>query len=310
MSAPSDTPGAPSPPPELFYAEHNASAPGTAETVIFLHGAFGSHREWDHVLKHLDSASGSSGSKQFHILVPDLPQHSQSRATAPHFTLPGAADAVAHLIRQHARSGRAHVVGLSLGGFIGQLLVRRHPDVVSSLFVTGATPFTWFQNWAARRARVVVHWSLWALVGGRIYKAICAKSGLVEHELLVKDIMENNGTGDLAEAVYGDLADWTWEMDVEEVARAAATAKGTGDGLRVLVCAGGQGDDVEGTKRLAEAVRKGRQGNRGGDAVVCEGFVVRNAIHGWSLQFPELFARGVTAWIGDGNMPEEFEALL
>src|SRR5690606_33221176 len=34
--------------------------------------------------------------------------------------------------------GTAHVVGLSLGGVLGALVAARHPEIVRSLFVTGA----------------------------------------------------------------------------------------------------------------------------------------------------------------------------
>ncbi|KAJ1330830.1 3-oxoadipate enol-lactonase [Microdochium nivale] len=294
------------PSPELFYVEHNASAPSSAETIIFLHGAFSSHHEWDHVVAHLTSSSGT----HFHILVPDLPQHGRSRAT--HFTLAGAADAVAGLIRSRARQGRAHVVGLSLGGFVGQMLVRRHADVARTLFATGAKAFDPALAWVARRCGVVVHWAIWAFVGGRIHEFIAARSGIVEHDALTRDMLDNNATDQLAKAVYGEVADWTWEEDVREVAKAASTATARdGNGFRILICGGTSGDSIPGTKRLAAAIRTGGRddGDDDGQVIDCKSFAVRNAVHCWDLQLPELFARAVTAWMTGATMPSEFEAL-
>ena len=41
----------------------------------------------------------------------------------------------------------------------------------------------------------------------------------------------------------------------------------------------------------------------------CKAFVVRDAVHLWDLQLPELFARGVRAWVDGSEMPTEFEVL-
>jgi hypothetical protein len=37
--------------------------------------------------------------------------------------------------------------------------------------------------------------------------------------------------------------------------------------------------------------------------------VLREAAHAWDLQFPELFAQGVAAWVEGGKLPDEFERL-
>jgi hypothetical protein len=43
---------------------------------------------------------------------------------------------------------------------------------------------------------------------------------------------------------------------------------------------------------------------------VCKAYVVRKAVHGWDLQFPELFAEGIRAWVLDEDMPVEYEELV
>jgi pimeloyl-ACP methyl ester carboxylesterase len=73
---------------------------------------------------------------EYHCLAPDLPG-SGLRARTSSFTVKGAADEMAALIRAQARDARAHVVGLSLGAQVGLQLVADHPSVVSSAFLSG-----------------------------------------------------------------------------------------------------------------------------------------------------------------------------
>ncbi|HWV49802.1 MAG TPA: alpha/beta hydrolase, partial [Microbacterium sp.] len=60
---------------------------------------------------------------------------------------------IAALIRDRAVGGRAHVVGLSMGGVIGIHLAAGHPDVVRSCLVTGAA-MTGVSDREARLARL------------------------------------------------------------------------------------------------------------------------------------------------------------
>lgn len=288
----------PQPQEDLYYVEYNPTA---SETIILLHGLFCSHLEWEHVVPHL--------SDQYHVIVPDQPQHNRSRSIAP-FTLVLAADKVASLVRKHAHGGRAHVVGLSLGGFTTQELIRRHPDLVTSAFVTGATPFTPAQTWLARRSGII-HWGLWFMMATRLYNFTASRAGLLPHVELQKHMAANNATRDLAADAYSNIAGFGW-VDVEEVAKQVKQ--------RVLCCAGGQQDDVEGTRKLARIIRSGGVSGEGegsssssssddSERSQSKAYVVRKAIHGWDLHFPELFAQGVKSWIRQEAMPEDFEVL-
>lgn len=65
-------------PHELFFVEHNRDLASAQDSIIFLHGAFGSHREWDHVVKHL-VATTDQQQKQYHIIISDQLGHARSR---------------------------------------------------------------------------------------------------------------------------------------------------------------------------------------------------------------------------------------
>ncbi|KAF8472019.1 Alpha/Beta hydrolase protein [Kalaharituber pfeilii] len=55
----------------LFFQEHN---PAGTETIVLLHGMYGSHAEFTNV-----DILGMSGSDKWHVLIPDLPGHGRSK---------------------------------------------------------------------------------------------------------------------------------------------------------------------------------------------------------------------------------------
>jgi len=75
-------------------------------------------------------------SDAFHCLAPDLPEHGKSTDIGL-LTLENTSRVVAGLIREHTPHGRAHVVGLSLGGSVALGLLRDVPEVVDHLMVSG-----------------------------------------------------------------------------------------------------------------------------------------------------------------------------
>jgi hypothetical protein len=77
-------------------------------------------------------------------------------------------------------------------------------------------------------------------------------------------------------------------------------------GVRVLAIAGGKQDNVDMTQQVGRALKMsgGGKDNGGSKAVV-----IRDAIHAWDTQFPELFASGIKAWVAGDKLPIEFEEL-
>ena len=109
----------------LFVRE---SGPVSAPTIVFLHGGGVSGWSWQPQIEAFPD---------YHLLVPDLPEHGRSLAEAP-FTIPDAAERVANLIRDRGHGGRAHVIGLSLGAQIAIQLLAAAPEIVDHALLSGA----------------------------------------------------------------------------------------------------------------------------------------------------------------------------
>lgn len=109
---------------QLYVEEHGSVGAGS---IVFLHGGGLSGRMWQPQWERLSD---------YHCIVPDLPEQGRSTHVAP-FSLDDVAERVAELIAQRAVGGRAHIVGLSLGGAVALHVLRRTPELVDRVVVSG-----------------------------------------------------------------------------------------------------------------------------------------------------------------------------
>jgi pimeloyl-ACP methyl ester carboxylesterase len=100
-----------------------------APDVVFLHGVGASGWMWARQIAAL---------ADFHCLNVDLPGHGKSNHE-DWVSLADTADQVAMLIQARGTSGRAHVVGLSLGGHVALALLERHADLLDRVVMSGVT---------------------------------------------------------------------------------------------------------------------------------------------------------------------------
>ncbi|PSR75628.1 Alpha/Beta hydrolase protein [Coniella lustricola] len=272
-----------SPRPPMFVQELHPFAP---ETIVLLHVLFSCSLEWKQVAPKLT---------EYHLLIPDLPCHSQSKNTARRddFSPELCVEHVAELIRERAHDGRAHIVGLSTGGVVAHLLTARYPDLVRSVFISGAWPSGGIRAIGTRSPRIIYS-ALWALLHspGYLFFKASGLGGEYQNDELLAEV-KRNGSSRLIKGM--DLPSFTVDK-LQGVAQA---------GKRICLVAGGKGHDNQG--EMAEAARWLREygiEECGGEVAA---FVVRDAIHAWNLQSPVVFARGIQCWIEERRMPAEFE---
>jgi len=104
------------------------AGPADAPAIVFIHGTRMSRSYWTPQIEAL--------SDEFRTIAVDLPGHGVRCHEA--FTLDGAVAGIAAVIETRAR-GRAMVVGLSLGGYVGMALAADRPELVQGLVISGAT---------------------------------------------------------------------------------------------------------------------------------------------------------------------------
>lgn len=276
----------------MYFAELNPFAPNS---IVLLHALYTSSLEWKQVCPKLHS---------YHLLVPDLPGHSRSRNVCRRedFTFELCADYIADMIRKHAHDGRAHIVGMSMGGFIAMEVIRKYPDLVLSAFICGAWPYKGLRAWAAKSPRVIYSglWSILHSPGYSFFKA-SGLGGEYQNDDLLSEI-KKNGSFRLTKAA--SVGHWNKER-LREVGRARRERRG----FRLcFVAEGTAGAEI--MTEIKEAVETLSSENMDGEGIDPSAFLVQDAIHIWNLQFPKLFARGIAAWIEGRSMPAEFEPIL
>lgn len=240
--------------------------------IVFLHGGGLSSRMWLPVIERLPNCT---------CLAPDLPEHGQNRDKSP-FTLDGAARQVAELIRYEAPGGRAHLVGLSLGGAVALNVARLAPEVTDHLLVTGTS---------ATLSKFLAQLSLASLWMLRFYKPddmvkMSAKQWGIPAEympLFTEDLRHSTSEAfnrTLIEALAGQ--------------QLPQTLNGP---LLALV----------GEKETIPAKQAARK--LAGLYPQASGRMVPGLGHVWAMQNPQLFADTVRAWVCDAPLPASLQPL-
>ncbi len=98
------------------------------ETIIFLHSEGMAGWMWDKQIEAFND---------YHCIVPDLPCHGKS-VFLKHFTIKNTADKIIDIIKDKAKNGKAHLVGLSLGAQVILEILNTAPEVVDHVFISGA----------------------------------------------------------------------------------------------------------------------------------------------------------------------------
>ena len=110
----------------LYFELHDFCEPWRAarSPIVFLHGLGGSHAMWLYQVPAFCD--------RFPVITVDLRGHGQSSGGDADFGMADMARDVARLLR-NLGVGRAHIVGLSLGGMVAQQVALDSPVAVASL---------------------------------------------------------------------------------------------------------------------------------------------------------------------------------
>ena len=111
-------------------ALHFTDSGGTGEAVVLAHAIGCDHRMWSEVAPALAA--------QFRVIALDARGHGRSPVVPRPYSLEIMADD-ACLVLEKLGIARAHWVGLSMGGMIGQAFALRHPARLARLVIANST---------------------------------------------------------------------------------------------------------------------------------------------------------------------------
>ena len=245
-----------------------------APSVVFLHGIGTTGWMWGRQTAALTD---------FHCLNVDLPGHGKSNQVE-WLSLADTADQVAALIQQDATKGRAHVIGLSLGGYITLLLLERHADRLDRVVISGVTAAP-----MPNRVWLRPQLALMSLVMRRRWFAdMQAKSlGLSSDEQ--RAFTEN----------WLAMSMQTYRRIAEECAEFTVSSALSRVDTPTLITAGGNETDII---THAVTVISRLMPN-------AQGWIAPGCGHGWNIEAPELFTAMLRAWISDAPLPRELRAV-
>jgi 3-oxoadipate enol-lactonase len=112
---------------ETYYEIHGAES---APWLVFSHSLACSTRMWDGEIERYKS--------RFRVLAYDTRGHGQSAAPKGPYTLEMLAEDL-HALLRHLKVAKAHFVGLSMGGMIGQTFALQYPGIFQSLTLADTT---------------------------------------------------------------------------------------------------------------------------------------------------------------------------
>jgi pimeloyl-ACP methyl ester carboxylesterase len=264
----------------LSFVESGAA---NKETIVFLHGGGVSGWMWQGVTAIL--------SKEYHCLVPDLPEQGSSAEVAP-FTHALAAGAVAELIRAHAHGGKAHVVGLSEGAQVTVEMLARCPQVMKSALISSAIlrpmPGGWMYNrsmfrWSYRLFMAPFRNNDWWIRLNMRSAAGISDEYFPQFKKSFQELSENGFVNLMYEAMHYRMP--------------AGLEKAT---LPVLVVTGEhEYSQMKDSARDLLAVLPQAQGRT---ISFGEGSTLAKE-HNWALTDPALFAGAVEAWVAGKEIP-------
>ena len=264
-------------------AVHVSGDHSDAPSIVFLHGMGASSWMWKSQIEAL--------SKDFHCLAVDLPGHGESAAMRWH-TFKETSPLIANVIREKAHGGKAHVVGLSLGGYVALHVLADFPELLHSAVVSGVVTKPMANRWlllSMAKLITLMMYQDWML--NRMISTLGLPAEDVQWgaPLMRKDIQRLAPA--TAENSYYELM--AFDLD--------ALFHGHDIKARLLAVAG---------EKEAAPIANGLTGFHNLQPSSYRSmFKAPNAHHGWNIEFPQLFNDMLRAWVENKPVPRELIAV-
>jgi pimeloyl-ACP methyl ester carboxylesterase len=211
----------------------------------------------------------------YYCLAPDLPEHG-NRANSGPFSLKDASRRVADLIRQYTPTGRAHVVGLSMGGAVAVRMLLDVPEVIDHVMISGT---------ATRLDPVLasINGMMGFLSPAQLAQLIFLQSNIPQdyHPLVFE------GVRTVKSAAFRHFSQEVTQIELPQRVHAP-----------LLITVGQQETWV-----VQQAAHEMSTTIRG-----AKGVMVAGVNHIWNLEAPHLFTEIVRSWVTDAPLPQACRA--
>jgi pimeloyl-ACP methyl ester carboxylesterase len=254
----------------LYVEESGASG---LPSIVFLHGVGTSGWMWWRQIAAL---------VDFHCLNVDLPGHGKSNQI-PRVSLTDTAHQIAEVIQTRATRGRAHVVGLSLGGYIALKLLEHHAHLMQRVIISGVTASP-MPNRILLKPQLV----MMSILKRRWFATVQAKA-LNLPKAAQAAFVENLQAMSMKtyRRIAEEVVDFTVPTALQDV------------DVPTLITAGGNESQI-----ILQAV----------DEIPrimpnALGRIAPGLKHGWNVESPDLFNAMIEAWICGRQLPSQLQAL-
>jgi pimeloyl-ACP methyl ester carboxylesterase len=217
--------------------------------------------------------------QEFHCLNVDLPGYGKSNQEE-WVSVAKTADQVAEVIRTSATNQHAHIVALSLGAYVAQHLMARHPEQVDHVILSGVTA----EPLPRPRVMLAMVRVMSLLMKNPLMIRLNAKMLHIPNEDFAQYAESLRAMS--RQALLRAYDELLFFRPPEDLRRCEAPT---------LVVAGEMEMELvrKAVSTLAEMLPN------------AEGRIVPQVHHGWNGEAPTLFTAMVRAWLTDASLPDE-----
>lgn len=242
--------------------------------IVFLHGASVSSWMWQPQIETL--------CKDYYCIAIDLPGSGYSHAVQWH-SLQDTANKVAKIIQTHCVNQQAHVIGLSLGGYVAMFLLSYFPTALRSVIVSGITTRPFSKQWLMKpmlnimcrliKYNWVIRWQIKLMqLPEHVHKNYILDCKRMSVQMLLR--------------VY------------DEILNLQPTDLHNSSSIRLLAVAGDKEQAL-----VLQSLEDLEQHTNATTALATQ------ASHIWNAEYPEAFTNMIAAWITNQALPKQLSII-